>query len=93
MPFRGIESRVAMATIWACVDYKYEVIEILQKLSHSSRAYLWNANALPGFLVIKPDIIGILKRAHADGTIQEIETWHKINIDHLIAELQGRKII
>ena len=66
IPFDLINSRGAIATVWTFVGYKHEVIEILQTLSHRTRAYVYNADGLQGFLVVL-DIIKILKAAQSSG--------------------------
>ena len=81
MPFDGIESPNAMATIWMFVDYKYQAIEILQKLSHRSRAYIWNSNGLRGFLITRTDVASILEQAQEDGSLEDINAWHNIDYD------------
>ena len=66
VPFDAIDSRGAIATVWTFLGYKHEVIEILQRLSHRTRAYVYNADGLKGFLVVL-DIIKILKDAELNG--------------------------
>ena len=50
LPVPILQSRLGFATILAYTGYKQEIFYILQKLSHGSRAYLFNAKGLPGFL-------------------------------------------
>ena len=47
---KGLQSRNVMGTIFSYVSYNYEVISLMQVISHSSRAYIWNADALQGYL-------------------------------------------
>ena len=61
LPFDQIQSRLATATILSYVNFKEEVIILLQSLSHSTRAYLHNAGGLPGFLQHEP-IVKIIIR-------------------------------
>ena len=51
MPFKKLQARTVTATILSFIDYSHNVIPILQVLSHVARAYIWNADGLPGFLV------------------------------------------
>ena len=36
--------------MFAFTDYKDEVVFMMQKLNHATRAYIWNADGLPGYL-------------------------------------------
>ena len=45
-----MKSRLATAEILGYLDYDFEVFPILQKLSHTSRAYTVNAHGIKGFL-------------------------------------------
>ena len=47
---KGLQSRNVMGTMFSYVSYNYEVISLMQVISHSSRAYIWNADALQGYL-------------------------------------------
>ena len=51
----GFAARLPIAMILSYLAYRDVVISKLQKLSHSTRAYIVNAEGLPGFLVL--DII------------------------------------
>ena len=48
---KGLESRNVMGTIFSYVGHSDEVINLMQRISHKSRAYIWNADALQGYLV------------------------------------------
>ena len=48
---KGLESRNVMGTIFSYVGHSDEVIGLMQRISHKSRAYIWNADALQGYLV------------------------------------------
>ena len=50
LPFLGLKSRVPVAVVFAFYGYKEEVLPLLQTLSHSTRAYIYNASGLKGFL-------------------------------------------
>ena len=49
----------------------------MQRLSHGTRAYLWNADGLPGFIVKFEGIITLLRKAQAEGHL-ESQTKHQI---------------
>ena len=50
----GLNSRLAIGVVLSYLDYSSEVIETLQVLSHSTRAYIYNAGGLKGFLKSGP---------------------------------------
>ena len=60
MPVKQIKSRVATALVLSFFGYRDYVIAILACLSHESRAYIFNANGLSGFL-IQANIIDIIR--------------------------------
>ena len=45
------------------LDPMQGVVYILQTISHSSRAFIWNANGLPGFLIEAEPVLWNLKLA------------------------------
>ena len=45
-----MKSRLATAEILGFVDYGFEVYPMMQKLSHTSRAYTVNAHGIKGFM-------------------------------------------
>ena len=53
---------------------------IMQALSHTSRAYIWNADGLPGF-INDVDIVKILKIADKRGELEQIKKWLLIDFD------------
>ena len=52
----GIKARLAIGHILRFYDFIHKVNSIMQVLSHSTRAYIINADGLPGFLV-KADLM------------------------------------
>ena len=87
MPFDGVNAREAMATIWSFVGWKHEIIEILQKLSQRSRAYLYNANGLRGF-ALEMRVMRVVKKLAAKNLLDEISKWQCINLDELEDEIK-----
>ena len=61
LPFENLQSRLPTATILAYTGHLREVIFIFQRLSHKSRAFIFNAKGLEGFLV-KDDFHFYLRR-------------------------------
>ena len=46
LPFKGLASRVPVAVIFSYFGYKEEALSLMQVVSHSSRAYIYNAGGL-----------------------------------------------
>ena len=65
----GISARLPIAMILGFTDFQHKVIPILQTLSHGTRAYIVNANGLPGF-VLEFDIVRYLKKANETGQLE-----------------------
>ena len=65
LPFKSIQSRLPTATILAYTGYMREVIILLQRLSHGSRAFIFNAKGLEGFLV-KDDFYFYMRRLESE---------------------------
>lgn len=61
LPFRGIQSRNATAVILSFFGMAENVLVMMRKLSHQTRAYIFNAGGLKGFLVREPIIWGLLE--------------------------------
>ena len=55
-------------------------------VSHTTRAFIYNADALKGFL-IKFDIISILRKADADGKLESIKKYQVFDFDAIELEL------
>ena len=51
LPFLGFNSRNVSATVMSYYGDRDDVYRLLQRASHTTRAYLYNANGLKGFLV------------------------------------------
>ena len=51
------------------------MLALMQELSHKTRAYILNAEGLPGFLV-KADLLELLKMADTRGDIEKVTKWH-----------------
>ena len=51
LPFKGLQSRLVTATVLQYTGYKEDVLPMMQKLSESSRAFIYNASGLKGFLI------------------------------------------
>ena len=51
LPLKNISSRNATAEILSFVGCKHQVIPLMQKISHQSRGFIYNADGLKGFLI------------------------------------------
>ena len=47
----GLGARPPIGYILSFFGFHHEVIHMMQSTSHSTRAFIWNADGLPGFLV------------------------------------------
>ena len=68
-PF-SLKTRHGIAIVLAFYGDNEEVSEFMQAASHTTRAYIVNANGLIGFLA--PSIIEILKKAVVDKELGEV---------------------
>ena len=82
----GIQSRPAIGMILSFFGYSYEVFELMQTLSHSTRAFIFNAERLNGFLV-KLDIFQILHDAYESGELEQAEKHQSFNLKCVQTEL------
>ena len=62
----GLQARLAIGIILGFAAYGDEVLQLMQTLSHSTRAYIINANGLKGF-VKSNDIKKYLQAADESG--------------------------
>ena len=57
MPIKGLKSRLGTIEVLSYVGHTQEVLPILQKLNHTSRAYTENTNGLKGFCRREPEVL------------------------------------
>ena len=55
---------------------------IMQSLSHTTRAYIINADGLRGF-IFEVEIIKLLKEADQKGILDHAKMWQVIDLDEL----------
>ena len=79
IPFSCIQSRNAASEILSFIDYKEEVILLLQTLSHKTRAFIYNAHGLQGFLV-SLDVMGILRFAQKQELLEKVTKWQVVDL-------------
>ena len=75
----GLEARPPIGIILGLAGYRNQVIPLLQKLSHGTRAFIVNADGLPGF-VLPFDIVKHLKDADQTGQLEHARKWQLIDI-------------
>ena len=78
LPFGNLNSRNGVAIVLSFFGCSQEVLYLMQRFNHKSRAYISNAGGLKGFLV--PQIIAILKEANRNGEIQYVARYQKVDI-------------
>ena len=78
----GIGARPPIGLILGFCGFHHQVMEKMQCLSHGTRAYIINADGLPGFLY-KFDIIRHLEQADEAGQLEDIKKFQVINLDKL----------
>ena len=66
----GVSARPAIGHILSYFGFSLEVLSLMQNLSHATRAYIVNAEGLPGFLV-GVDILKFLREAD----LEEATKW------------------
>ena len=84
----GLESRLPIGIIIGFVGYRDHVLPLLQTLSHATRAYLINAEGLPGF-VKTFDIMKPLKEANKARWLNDARKLQYIDIDTVQYEISN----
>ena len=82
----GLGARLPIAEILRFSGYCDEVPNLIQNLSHGTRAYLVNAGSLSNFLPER-DIIGILKGSDKKGKLEHEKRWQELDLEVLNDEL------
>ena len=77
-PFE-LKTRHGIALVFAYWGGTVKTGDFMQKASHATRAYYVNANGLKGF-VTQPGIIAILKKAEAEGRLDEITKHQEVDL-------------
>ena len=75
-------------TLLSFVDYREEVVVLLQIINHKTRAYIINAAGLKGYLIWEP-IKRILKEALVSGRIANYCSYHdNIKLEEVIDQVR-----
>ena len=69
LPIQGLQSRYAHALVFSYYGYNYQVCGLMQKLSHTTRAYIVRTDGLKSFLK-KDKIKSLIWSAKSDGAIK-----------------------
>ena len=70
----GFNSRLPVGEVMGFFGYSDEACYIMQSLSHSTRAYLWNENGLQGFLVA-PELLVLLQVADECEALEDVTKY------------------
>ena len=84
MPLKGLQARGVTGIILGFWGYRVEVISLLQVMSHGFRAYIVNAQGLPGFLV-EGDVAKIL--LNSSDELQPLIKFQIIDLNAVVQEL------
>ena len=60
------------------VGYQHEALQLMQTLSHGTRAYILNANSF----------VKILQDADQDGTLKKASEWQHIDFQNVVTRLE-----
>ena len=85
LPFRNLRTRLGTAVILSYFGDDEAVSRLLQRLSHRSRAFFFNAKGLKGFLTVS--VSTILERATAQDLLKEETKFQKVDVQSLIRAL------
>ena len=75
----GLKARPTIGITLSFVGYRDEVMPLMQTLSHATRAFIVNANGLPGF-VVQFDIVKHLKEEDKAGKLENAKKWQVIDL-------------
>ena len=68
-----LQARV-FAIMFSYLDYRHNVVSLLQELSHGARAFVWNLDGLTGY-VKKVDVMVELRKVEARGVLTELTKY------------------
>ena len=86
----GIHARLPVALILSFYGYDHEVMQLMQTLSHSTRAFIWNADGLAGFVCLFK-IMEILRESDINGLLEQAKKWQQIDLDQIEEEIDTLK--
>ena len=68
----GFKARPPVGVMLSFLGYHHYVIHLLQMISHGTRAFIVNAEGLPGF-IIKFDLKQVLIQADVSGELSSLQ--------------------
>ena len=83
----GLGARLPIGLVLGFTGFSHEVLQIKQTISHSTRAYLCNANGLQGF-ILKLDILKMLTDAEKNEQLERITKYQTIDLSKITQELE-----
>ena len=78
LPITKLQSRLGVAKVLSFVGDSDKVYDIMQKTSHTTRAYISNVNGLKGFVV--RGIVTAFSEGKASGEFEKLGKYHQFNI-------------
>ena len=75
----GVESRLPIGIMLGFAGYRHEILPLMQILSHETRAYICNANGLPGF-ISELSLIETLNGALQFGHLQQAKKCQVLDL-------------
>ena len=76
----GLEARLPIGLILGFYGFRHQVMKLMQCLSHGTRAYIVNADGLPGF-VLEFNLIPFLRKADVAGQLEHARKYQVINLN------------
>ena len=83
----GIGARPPIGIILGFYGFRHQVLILMQCLSHGTRAFIVNADGLPGF-VLEFDISRLLKRADEAGKLEHARKYQVIDLGTVESKLE-----
>ena len=71
----GFRARPPIGLTLSYFGFQHEVMLLMHTLSHSTRAFIWNADGLNGFLIEAPITMQMFEDAEKSGELKKILTW------------------
>ena len=79
LPFGSLQARAPIGTVFGFFGYSHEVHDLLSTLSHSTRAFIVNAEGLRGF--VKLSIVSVLRSAELSGDLIKATRFMYVDIE------------
>ena len=86
----GFKSRLVIAKLLSFIGWRQQVLPLMQTISHGTRAYIVNAEGLPGF-VPELNFMQFLKDAEKKGHLEQVRKLQEINLKNLRQGLPKKK--